>query len=597
MASALAGLYKKREVKEGHTPDWPPSKGGFVVEGEIYHICPLSVSRNDLNFTTFPGKCSGTLFSLLFWLGKQGYNVVKIDDAMEVSPLDVKYYQITIQQKQALERQIKDGLAGVSSAITDFELLFHDLRKYKDFVDYFKDRKVALDEGDDSLLERTEQSLKSIFIDQVDVHTGEGVALKLIAPRWPTIISDFMRMTDEDTDPKKIKKEYNVSEAEGVVLATKNKLYKEWRKSFERIVKERYSRIMGQVKARKFSIDEYKEMLKPYVERYMSINEATRESSGREILRGLSWLSPGAQASSVDWTTIWAFKTLSRAEPSRVSYEASGGKEHILKMPFPDSFKKVLKANINELTEAKLHMVDLSPTGIEPFDKWVWALYRYIEDYYTDKYGFNINFSLSDLLEIRKDFIGGWGDEKEPYYKCFDTDVTRVIIRLPDGTELEDMTFAPIFFFLDTQNTMLLRLIETKAKEKAMDHYISEMLGDTVKEKTLEQLEEEFEKLFGQYGNLPEKKKKKDEDKYKGEIHNGKFLRGIRDDLQGDIMSEVTRMNSPYKLFRKDSNYETKFDDVITGPYFTDVGSTHVKTWNFLKAKFDVPGFGIAGLK
>ncbi len=589
MGSAISTLHKKKEVRAGHTPDWPVSEGAFAIEGELYHICPLSASKNNINFTSFPGKCSGTLFSMMFWLGKAGYDIFKIDDAMEVSPLDAKYYQITIQQKQALERQIKEGLAGISSAISDFELLFHDLRQYKDFLDYFRDRDLAIRTDNDELKEKTEQSLKSIFIDQVDVHTGEGVALKLIAPRWPTIISDFMKLDDVDVSPEKISNKYRVSEAEGVVLATKNKLYQEWRDSFEKVVKERYNRILSQVKARKFSIDEYKKMLKPYVERYQSIHEATRERSGRSKLRQLSWLKPGAQASSFDWSTIWAFKTLGRAEPDRLSYEAPSGKENILKIPFCSSFKNVIKKNIDYLKNEGLGELKLSSTGIEPFDKWVWALYKYIEDYYTDKYGFTIRFSLKELLDIRNDFISGWGGEVEPYYKCFDIGVDRVIIRLPDGTELEDMTFDPLYCFFETQNMMLLRLIEVKAKDKAMERYLDEMIGDTTKNKKMDELVEEYEKLFGEYGSNSTLEKDYG-------VASGQYLRNEREKAQSQVMKEVTQMSKPYKIIKK-GDYEPRFDDVITGPYFTDVGGTNVKLWNFLKAKFDVPGFGIKGLK
>jgi len=597
MGSAIATLGKTPEVRAGHSTDFPITETGFVVEGELFHISPLSVSKNNLNMTSFPGKCSGTLFSLLFWFRKSGYDVYKPEDAMEVTPMDMKYYQITIQQKQTLERQIKDGLAGVSSAITDFELLFHDLRKYKDFLDHFMNRTLAIDTKNDELLEKTEQSLKAIFIDQVDVHTGEGVALKLIAPRWPTIISDFMRIKDKDTNPKKIGKDYKVSEAEGVVLATKNKLYQEWRESFEKIVKERYERVLGMVKSRKFSIDEYKTMLKPYVERYMSIHEATREEGMRRGIRGAGWLSPGAQATSFDWTTFWAFKAVARAEPARTTYEATGGSERILKMPFSPSFKSVLKRNMGYLKDNGLHELKLSPTGIEPLDKWVWALYRHIEDYYTKKFGFPVKFTLAELIEMRNDYIGGWGGEAEPYFKCFDCDVERIIIRLPDGVELEDITFDPLFF-LDTQNMMLLRYIEMQAKNKAMEHYISQMLGDTTKEKTLAELEVEYEGLFGAYGKKIEKKISEKSKKEKQDNDgSAQYMKQQRIKLQPQVMKEVSRVNSTIKFTRRDAHYETKFDDVITGPYFTDIAGGMVKVWNFIKAKFDVPGSSIAGLK
>ena len=415
MGSAVATLLGTPEVRAGHTPEWPISPNAFTIEGEIYHTSPLSVSTNSIDFTSFPGKCSGVLFSLMFWLSKAGHKVLKVEDKMEISPIHQQFYQITIQQKQTLERQIKEGLAGVSTSITDFELLFHDLRKYKDFIDYFMAREHALETKDNKMLIKAEQSLKAVFIDQVDVHTGEGISLKHIAPRWPTIIADFMQMEDEDTDPKKIAKDYRVSEAEGVVLSTKNKLYIEWRGTFEKTVKERYQRLLGMVQSRKFSIDEYKSMLKPYIERYRSIREMGGEKSGREYLRAISWFRPGAQAVSYDWTTLWAFKPMSRPELSRISYERMEGDESILKIRFCPSFKNVIKKNIKYLRDNELGKLPLSPTGIEPLDKWVWALYKYIEDYY------NVRLSLKELLEIRNKFVkdSKWGGQSEPHFKCF----------------------------------------------------------------------------------------------------------------------------------------------------------------------------------
>jgi len=590
MGSAIATLWKTEEARKGHTPDWAINDGGFVVESELFHVSPLSMSKNSINFTSFPGKCSGALFSLMFWLRKYRYNVVKVEDRMEISPMHQQFYQLTIQQKQALERQIKEGLAGISSSITDFELLFHDLRKYKDFIDYFRDRERAQKTKDKELLMKAEQSLKAIFIDQVDVHTGEGVALKMIAPRWPTIIADFMQMEDKDTDPKKIAKKYKVSEAEGVVLATKNKLYIEWRETFEKTVKERYQRLLGMVQARKFSIDEYKSMLKPYIERYRAIREAGREEKGRRYLRKISWLRPGAQSTSFDWATIWAFKGVPRPEPARVSYERMEGTENVLKMPFCPSFKRIIRKNIKYLKDIGLREVKLPPSGLEPLDKWTWALYKYIENYYTERSGLPVRFSLKEILEFRNDYLEGWGDTDDQYFKCFDADVERAIIRLPDGTELEDMTFSPLFFFMESQNMMLLRYLEIKAQEKALENYISEMLGDTTKGKKLEELSAEYEKLFHVY---PEEKSKKEK---AAEISAAEDLRTAREKAQKQVMREVTEMKRPFKLLRK-GPYEPKFDDMITGPYFTAIGGSMAKVWGFLKAKFDVPGFEIPGVK
>jgi len=595
MGSAICGLYNTKEARMGHTPEWGISRGGFIVEGELFHVSPLSVSEWNINFTSFPGKCSALLYSLLFWLSKWGYKNFKVDDIVEVSPMDQKYYQITVGQKQALERQIKDGLAGVRNAISDFELIFHDLRKYKDFVQYFEERENALKEKDkqkkEEMLTKAEQSLKAIFIDQVDVHTGEYVALKLIAPRWPTIIADFMRLKDEDTNPNKIAKDYKVSEAEGVVLATKNKLYVDWRQTFENTVKMRYQRFFDQVKARKFSIDEYKRMLRPYIQRYRSINEV---GPGKPS----TWVRPGAQTASFDSVTLWSFKELTPAEHGKPSFEVERGSWNILRIPlFPKSFKEVIRKNMDYLKRNNEFGEDFTslkipPTGIEPLDKWVWTLYKYIEDHYSRKSGLEIRFTLAELFKYRDEFIGNssWGNHAEPYYKCLDTDVERIVIRLPDGTDLEDMTFYPIHFFLDSYNMMFLRYLEIKAQEKELNMYIDEMLGETTKGKKIGELSKEYEKLFEVYESKTEPEKKE-------EIINGRSLRTYREKAQKQIEKEAQEMNRPIKFLKK-GPYEPTFDDRVTGPWFTDIGGGFaMPVAGFLKTKFGVPGFTFPGVK
>jgi len=591
--TVIGELWLKPEVKG--IGIWPfiPSDSGFVAESEVYHVSPRSVSSNDINFTSFPGKCSATLFSLMFWLGKLSYKVVKAEDSMEISPMHTQYYQITIQQKQTLERQIKEGLAGITQAITDFELLFHDLRKYKDFLNYFNAKDAAKKAKDDAAIDKANQSLKAVFIDQVDVHTGERVALRSIAGRWPTIISDFMRLKDSDTDPGKIAKDYGVSEAEGVVLATKNKLFGEWTDTFGRVVKDRYDRLLGMVKSRKFSIDEYKEMLKPYIERYKSINEI-----GPGKTKEVSWLRPGAQAASFDSARIWAFKAMTRPEPTRITYENYGGSVNILKADFCPSFMAIIRKNISSLKEAKLDDLPLSPCGIEPLDKWVWALYKYIEKEYE------VRFSLEELLKYRKEFVDkdakgtkGWGNAPEPYFKCLDFEVVRAIIRLPDGTELEDMVFNPLHFYMESHNMMFLRYLEIKAQEKRLDKYINKMLGDTTTGKKLSELTAEYENLFKVFPPEEKAEKEKAEKDFSLNIESGDDLHAAREKAQDQVMKECGVVNSTLRFFNR-GPYEARFDDIVTGPYFNDIGSSMGKVQTFLKSKFDVPGFsspGVAG--
>ncbi|MBN2252153.1 MAG: hypothetical protein JW701_00540 [Kosmotogaceae bacterium] len=598
-----------KEVAWGAT-DFGPSETGFVVESELFHISPRSASFWDLNFTSFPGKCSAVLYSLLFWLSKWGYKNVKVEDTMDISPLHPQYYQLTIGQKKQLEGQIKEGLTGISSSISDFELLFHDLRKYKDFLQYYEmmenaeeELKKTKNEKDKNKWEderlRADQSLRSIFIDSVDVHTGDAIALTKIAQRWPTIIADFMKLKDEDNTADKIKSRLRVSEAERVVLATKNKLYLDWRNTFGKVVKERYHRILSQVKSRKYSIDEYKRILRPYIQRYRTINEV-----GPAGPRAGNWLRPGAQAASIDTVTLWSFKDMTPAEHGKPTFEAEGGPVNILKRPWSPILRDLFKKNYdylnkNDYNSQPLTKLELSPNGAEPLDKWVLGLLYILEDHYSEQYNVSVRFSLADLMKARFDFLKGWGDKPVPYFKLFETDVTRVLIRLPDGVELEDITYSPMHFYMESYNMMFLRFLEVKAQEKAMDMYVDEMLGDTTKGKSYKELAGEYDDLFKIPGIKEEKKEEKSEKEKEEEIKAADNFRAWRDSplVQKQLEKELKSMKNKNKLF-KTGQYESMFDDRVTGPWFTDIGGSFAMgISNFLKAKFDVPGIGTAGIK
>lgn len=549
---------------------------GFFIPGEAVHVAPLSL-RTVLDFTTPHGKASGILTGFMFWLGKFGYHVMKAYESLEISPVHAQYYQLTTQQKQQLERQIKEGLSSISSAVSDFELLFHDIRKYKDVLIYFDKIEKGKKEKNKNLETEGEQSLKAIFIDQVDVHTGEGVALKLIAPRWPTIIADFMKLEASDTDPKKIAEKLKVSEAEGVVLATKNKLYEQWKTLFKETVTGRYSRIMGLMKSRKKSIDEYRNMLKPYITRYRSIHELGSTEAGRRILEKTSWIGTKAQAISLELSTIWAFKAFLRPDIFKVAIEAfqeSTPTVDIRKINFPSRFKEAINKNIDVIKEAGLDEGPLHPSGIEPLDKWVLIFIPHLEKHY------GIKFTVNDILQTRKEFVDMCYEKKwfAPYYMTQDLDVERAIFRFPNGEEVENLMIRPYHNYMDTLNIILARFLEIKAQEKELEIYIAEMLGEKAEAdvagalKSMEELSQE-EFPFA-YGVTPKTKKEAAEKEAK---------------------KALKKMGLKIS-FIKPGPYELNFDDLITGPYFDEISAVAFKpAINFLKGAFDVPGFKATG--
>jgi hypothetical protein len=569
---------------------------GFIHPGVAFHVTPYN-SRTIFDFFTPIGKASSMLTSYLFYLGKRGFKeVYKVEDWLEVSPVNAQYYQLTIQQKQQLERQIKEGLASISQSVADLELLLHDQRKYKEFLEYLEAVKKS---GEEAL--RAEQTLKAIFVDEVDINTDlpqTPIALRSIVSRWPTIISDFMKLEDKDTDPKKIAEKLQVSEAEGVVLSTKNKLYKRWKEVFQDTVTSRYNRIRGLVIARERSVKEYRNMLRPYIERFRSIREMGEESYAGEksktyardrYLRPTEFYRPAGEAVSIEFTKTWAWRVIGPAEFAKASREGSPGEKYDIKnwrsLPIAKGFKMKIadelqnnkKEFLEVMDDAGLSQISGSPTGADPLDDFVFDNYKKIEDHY------GIKFSIIDILRERESFC-----EKDYhnsyYFMTMEIGALRSIFRTPSGVEFEDLWIEPFLMYFDTQNIILFRMLEISAKRKQDEAYIAEMLGETSEgKKTADLLKEEYPHLFG-----------KEEDVKRAEAMAAK--QNKKEEKKGKSIFEIIS-NGIKNLgidvgFIKPGPYETHFDDRVTGIWFPDMQtSVYIPSVNMFKAHMQVPTF------
>ncbi len=221
-----------------------------------------------LDFTGLRGSGSNIYHALIYQVPKWTYNVMKADESLKVSPVYADLYNLVVGQKQKIEASIKTGLTSAAQAVADYELLAHDARRYGEMLDYFKEGKTD------------EHVLRSLFTDRVDAFTGEGYSLITMAKRWPTIITDFIRMGSPEfkgegwDDVKDIHAKLDVSVAEATVLKTKDRLFKEWKATFFPAVKTRYARIESLLKARRKSVEEYRNWLKPYIAKYKTMKEA-----------------------------------------------------------------------------------------------------------------------------------------------------------------------------------------------------------------------------------------------------------------------------------------------------------------------------------
>ncbi|MFH0956944.1 MAG: hypothetical protein V1813_03705, partial [Candidatus Aenigmatarchaeota archaeon] len=202
--------------------EWRESakKKGIINYGEAICNQPED-QRMMVNATTPLGHGNLIYMMMTYTLPKLHYNMLKVDEHITVSPAYPEMYGRIIAKKKELEGHIKAGLASAAQAVADYELLKHDERKYREIMDYFEQGK------------KDEHVLRALFIDRVDAHTGEGYSMISMTKRWPTIITDFIRLStvkkEERSDTKKVRAALAITEAEATVLKTKNEVFEEWK--------------------------------------------------------------------------------------------------------------------------------------------------------------------------------------------------------------------------------------------------------------------------------------------------------------------------------------------------------------------------------
>ena len=378
-----------------------------------------------IHFTGPPGRTAAIYHPLTFQLRKWEYQVFRVDEWLEVSPIHQSYYQLTEKQKEELETKIKSGLASAAQSVGDLELLKHDERRYKEFDNYFK--------------QKDEHSLKAVFIDQVDMHTGD-ISMRNIVARWPTLIIDFMKLADTDTIPDEVKKKLDVSKAEAVVLVTKNKLYKQWKDMFGPQLTERLGRIQQLIQSREESVKQYREWLKPYVARHRLLKEGLERPDVRKMLT-THFIPAGGIATSLSILKIWAWRDLASSEIKRPSGEI------------------------------------LAKKPVDPYDAWTQrelifdrekglvVKYPWITKEWADKKVGEIKKATPRLMNLER-----------LYYSFFELTFNRSNIRLADGTEIEDCVFDINTLFM-SQNTLLVKILELRAKEEELEIYVNKLLG------------------------------------------------------------------------------------------------------------------------
>lgn len=505
-------------------------------------------SHKLLDLTVPLGPGSGLIYGLDFQLTKWGYICSKVETSIAVSPVFTEYYNKTIMEKNKIGNQITQGFASLTQAIQDYELLAHDLRKYKEYMDRFqkveriklkiKDLEEPKNSGNKEEADKLKKELfdaqhilKAMFVDQVDAHTGDSVSLRGIAPRWPTVIGDFFDLHDEDDTTDKIMKRLDIPKAEGIILKTKNQLYVDWKKMFLETLIDRYARLKRMTLARRASIKDYRDDLRPLLSRYKAIKEMRASPEARKDLERLRFFRPDTQAISLDKKVLWAWRPfIVREEPFPASRESLNNID-LRTAGFN-------KEEIKFLKEKGIHEIPAMP-AVPVMDKFIRGFLVRI----NDKYG--VNFTVKNIVdkikEINKKFqhpkpptevSEGPRWEFSPYYMFLHIPILRTVIKTPDGATLENLWFQGMYVRNETQNMIICRMLELDAINKQTENEIAALIGDidpnTLKEvdrivkedypefyiedeeekkKAIEEKEKKAEKLKEKFQNLKEKKK------------------------------------------------------------------------------------------
>ncbi len=504
---------------------WSGKVGGPNDLGRWVVIAPEN-QKIIIDYTAPMGGCTNLYWSLVFWLPKQDYKVKKVDEFMEVSPVHTDIYNLLVGQRERIESQIKSGLASAAQAVVDYELLNHDYRRYIEIWEYIKRGKS------DSHV------LRSLFVDRIDVHTGEGYSLISMAKRWPTIITDFIRMGSPEFKDKKwesideIRKALDVPKAEATVLKTKNELYKEWLKLFIPELKERIIRIKVLMDARKKSIDQYKRWLRPYVARHKMMEEALERSPSASLTN--PYMLPAfGQAVMSTGVRLWAWKPLIKLETHK--------------------YESIRESGIPE---------------IDPYDDVVKEYQEKIEKEY------NVQFTESVIKKLINEglkFGGPHGERnvqmEDYYFIFFDMKIERFVIRVPGGGEIEDLVFNPLSTLVLSQNALLIHLMELWARERQFEREVDELIGLTDEKKEIEKLEREYEKA----GKEGERKS------FRKPVVSSKIN-----------LKKVVKPISRYLI--RPGPYENNFKERITKFFLVASGYMYIEVIGFIK---DLMGVGI----
>ncbi|MFH7918191.1 MAG: hypothetical protein QW631_02695, partial [Candidatus Aenigmatarchaeota archaeon] len=302
----------------------------------------------------------------------------------------------------------------------------------------------------DYIEKKDEHSLKAIFIDQVDFHAGEGAPGRLSMSFmqqqniFPTIIQDFYEMESEE-DLEKKERLKGLPKVEKDMLLTKWRAYQEWKSLFGNEVKKRYERLKELIDSKRSMIEQTREWIKPHIARHKLLEEGLSRTSVRKEATSSLWHVVGEQTSE-EVITLWAWKQFEVEE-----FFKTPGEILALRNIRPD----------DEWT--KEHLIFHEELGLK--QKYPWITEKWVENAIKEI------MEKDDLMITRRRV-----EKRYLYYSFLEIIFDKRTLRTPQGKEIEDMDII-VRCYLMSQNVLLVKLLELKAKEEEFERYINRLLG------------------------------------------------------------------------------------------------------------------------
>jgi len=576
----------------------PAANGKWVGHADLVQCLDQAIT---LDITAPVGTWQKLYYPLVAQLGNWEFNVRKVDEWIEISPTHKGYYDLVMGEKEKLEVKIKTVIDDIIKHVSDLELLEHDFRRYKEFNDYFKTN--------------DEHSIKAVFVDLVDFHSGESagggagrLSMSFMQQNniFPTIIQDFYEMTSEEDLEKKDRLK-NLPRVEKDMLKTKWRAYQEWKKLFGAEVEKRFKNLGELIESKKKMIEQSRNWIKPYIARHKMLKEGMEEKKERET-RPFKYWYPSTEATGETVITLWAWKEFEPPEFYKVPGELMA-----LKPGFKLYDEKTKKMCDRWTME---HLIMDDRVGLK--EKYPWITEEWVHEK-TEEI-----MEKDDLFRARKRV-------KRPYlyYSFMEIIFDKWLSRSPTGSEKED-TMITVRSYWMSQNVLLVKLLELKAREEEFEDYVNSLLGIKKeiakegfigkkemeieilkKEKDIKRMELDFQEKKKKLKEIkdPIEKKKAEIDlkereialkKSKKELENlKKRVASMRVEEAGTVRNIANTIGSVWEKFNdffgfrfkifKAGPYETDFSYRITKFHLKNIGKFYYgPVVNFLRKKIMV---------